>query len=140
MNSLRLRLLAALLGVGVVAFAAALATALWVSRDRVEAQMASQAQSIALSLTVALTAPQEWWSAVEARVSADPTHPLFPLLGLLAGTPELTGVQTPAAPRLDDVRAQEALRGSGIAPAVLDAAFLRRVVAGLDAPGPGDDS
>lgn len=59
MNSLRLRLLAALLGVGIVAFAAALATALWVSRDRVEAQMASQAQSIALSLTVALTAGGE---------------------------------------------------------------------------------
>ncbi|WP_018411028.1 EAL domain-containing protein [Methyloversatilis thermotolerans] len=59
MNSLRVRLLAALIGVGVVAFAAALATALWVSRDRVEAQMASQAQSIALSLTVALTAGGE---------------------------------------------------------------------------------
>ena len=59
MNSLRLRLLAALLGVGVLAFAAALVTALWVSRDRVEAQMASQAQSIALSLTVALTAGGE---------------------------------------------------------------------------------
>lgn len=59
MNSLRIRLLAALLGVGVLAFAAALATALWVSRDRVEAQMASQAQSIALSLTVALTAGGE---------------------------------------------------------------------------------
>ncbi|WP_069040412.1 EAL domain-containing protein [Methyloversatilis sp. RAC08] len=56
MNSLRVRLLAALLGVGVAAFVAALLTALWVSRDRVEAQMASQAQSIALSLTVALTA------------------------------------------------------------------------------------
>jgi EAL domain-containing protein (putative c-di-GMP-specific phosphodiesterase class I) len=59
MNSLRMRLLAALLGVGVLAFAAALATALWVSRDRVEAQMASQAQAIALSLTVALTAGGE---------------------------------------------------------------------------------
>lgn len=59
MNSLRLRLLAALLGVGIIAFAAALGTALWVSRDRVEAQMASQAQSIALSLTVALTAGGE---------------------------------------------------------------------------------
>jgi EAL domain-containing protein (putative c-di-GMP-specific phosphodiesterase class I) len=59
MNSLRLRLLAALVGVGLLAFSAALATALWVSRDRVEAQMASQAQSIALSLTVALTAGGE---------------------------------------------------------------------------------
>ena len=59
MNSLRVRLLAALLGVGVAAFVAALLTALWVSRDRVEAQMASQAQSIALSLTVALTAGGE---------------------------------------------------------------------------------
>ncbi len=59
MNSLRLRLLAVLLGVGVLAFSAALFTALWVSRDRVEAQMASQAQSIALSLTVALTAGGE---------------------------------------------------------------------------------
>ncbi len=59
MNSLRVRLLAALLGVGVAAFIAALLTALWVSRDRVEAQMASQAQSIALSLTVALTAGGE---------------------------------------------------------------------------------
>ncbi|WP_374337614.1 EAL domain-containing protein [Methyloversatilis sp.] len=59
MNSLRVRLLAALLGVGLIAFVAALATALWVSRDRIEAQMASQAQSIALSLTVALTAGGE---------------------------------------------------------------------------------
>lgn len=58
-NSLRLRLLAALFGVGVLTFAAAVATALWVSRDRVESQMASQAQSIALSLTVALTAGGE---------------------------------------------------------------------------------
>lgn len=59
MNSLRVRLLAALLGVGVLAFMAALASALWVTRDRIEAQMASQAQSIALSLTVALTATGE---------------------------------------------------------------------------------
>jgi hypothetical protein len=58
-DSLRLRLLAALFGVGVLTFAAAVATALWVSRDRVESQMASQAQSIALSLTVALTAGGE---------------------------------------------------------------------------------
>jgi EAL domain-containing protein (putative c-di-GMP-specific phosphodiesterase class I)/GGDEF domain-containing protein len=59
MNSLRVRLIAAMLGVGVLAFTAMLSAALWVARGRVAEQMAGQAQSVALSLSVALTAGGE---------------------------------------------------------------------------------